>query len=225
LHKLHLPVAQRYSDDLDYVRRTKSPIGPSLDALRNVAENMGLATGRRESSGQMVHIHFGADASRDQGRITVRVETNISETEPYMEHVSLPYSVVSPWWSGSAEVLTFSIEELMSTKLRALYQRRKGRDLFDLWYVLTTLDPNLSQVVNGLHHYMTDQTFSYRAFADNLADKIKQRGFRSDLEGLVMQVPKDYSVDAAADLVMDRVGVRLKGAPGFDELAGGRWRQ
>ena len=32
---------------------------------------------------------------------------------------------------------TFKIDELMGTKLRALYQRTKGRDLFDLWLALT----------------------------------------------------------------------------------------
>ncbi|MGH2469017.1 MAG: nucleotidyl transferase AbiEii/AbiGii toxin family protein [Chloroflexota bacterium] len=38
----------------------------------------------------------------------------------------------SPWFTGSADVPTFALEELLGTKLRALYQRRKGRDLFDL---------------------------------------------------------------------------------------------
>jgi predicted nucleotidyltransferase component of viral defense system len=32
-------------------------------------------------------------------------------------------------------VLTYDIHELLGTKLRALFQRKKGRDLFDLWYV------------------------------------------------------------------------------------------
>jgi len=40
-------------------------------------------------------------------------------------------------------VLTFEPAELVATKLRALYQRRMGRDLFDLWLALTHigLDP------------------------------------------------------------------------------------
>ena len=31
--------------------------------------------------------------------------------------------------------ITYEIDELIATKLRALYQRGKGRNLFDLWHV------------------------------------------------------------------------------------------
>lgn len=63
LHKLHLPEALRYSDDLDYVRRTQSGFGPCIDALREVATSIGLAERGRELSGQMVHVIFDADAT------------------------------------------------------------------------------------------------------------------------------------------------------------------
>ena len=33
--------------------------------------------------------------------------------------------------SGKCEITTYSLNELLGTKLRALYQRKKGRDLFD----------------------------------------------------------------------------------------------
>ena len=50
------------------------------------------------------------------------------------------FSVDNPWYQGSAEVTTYLPEELLGTKLRALYQRKKGRDLFDLHYALENLD-------------------------------------------------------------------------------------
>jgi predicted nucleotidyltransferase component of viral defense system len=37
-----------------------------------------------------------------------------------------------PWFSGEIKIATFSSEELLSTKIRALLQRNKGRDLIDL---------------------------------------------------------------------------------------------
>ena len=49
----------------------------------------------------------------------------------------------------------------MSTKLRALYQRRKGRDLFDLWLVLTGGEVTLAEIVGGLEHYMQKDVFTY----------------------------------------------------------------
>ena len=39
--------------------------------------------------------------------------------------------MASRWYSGTAAIATFEFDELLATKLRALYQRRKGRDLFD----------------------------------------------------------------------------------------------
>ena len=41
----------------------------------------------------------------------------------------VPIRVESRWFSGDAGGTTFKIDELMGTKLRALYQRSKGRDL------------------------------------------------------------------------------------------------
>lgn len=36
--------------------------------------------------------------------------------------------VANPWFSGSAEISTFTLSELLATKLRALYQRKRGGD-------------------------------------------------------------------------------------------------
>lgn len=41
----------------------------------------------------------------------------------------------SPWFTGATDIITYELDDLMATKLRALYQRRKGRDLFDIWYM------------------------------------------------------------------------------------------
>lgn len=46
LHKLHLPQPLRYSEDLDYVRRTHSGIKPYLTALRDIATRVGLIVSR-----------------------------------------------------------------------------------------------------------------------------------------------------------------------------------
>ena len=39
-----------------------------------------------------------------------------------------------------AEIRTYNINELLGTKFRALYQRSKGRDLFDLDYSRQNID-------------------------------------------------------------------------------------
>lgn len=224
LHKLHLPKQLRYSEDLDYVRRTHSGIKPYLTALREVAGGVGLVEHGTARSGQMVHIVFDAQATNASGRIRVKIETNIAETEGFLPLIARPYAVDSRWWSGDAEVSTFQIEELMATKLRALYQRRKGRDLFDLWHVLTDLHPDEQLIVSGLAHYMGDETFSYGEFSANLAAKLKHPDFITDLNQLTADSPTRYDVMLAADLIMERLGSRFPGAPDLDEIESGRWR-
>ena len=225
LHKLYLPVPARYSEDLDYVRRTRSAIGPYMTAVREVATAIGLRERGYEQNWQMAHMVFDADPTSTLGRIRVKIETNVREVDSFGERVTRPFTVESPWWSGAADIPTFSVEELMGTKLRALYQRRKGRDLFDLWMVLTALDPDDALIVDALRHYIGDDIFGFADLAANLDAKLNDRDFRDDLAQLVARVPEGYELDAAADLLMERLGARLDGAPKLAAIRNAAWRQ
>ena len=72
----------------------------------------------------------------DVGEIHLKVEINCKEHFSVYPMVRAPFSVNSSWFKGACEVLTYELAELTGTKLRAVYQRRKGRDLFDLWKIL-----------------------------------------------------------------------------------------
>jgi hypothetical protein len=136
----------------------------------------------------------------------------------------MPFEVRSRWWSGAGEVSTFALEELMATKLRALYQRRKGRDLFDLWYVLSTLQADDEQIVQTMTRYMGTDTFSFPELRTNLRDKPRHPDFLDDLDTLLVRKPAGYNLPAAADLLMERLGPHLKNAPHAAEIAHGVWR-
>ncbi|HPF31920.1 MAG TPA: nucleotidyl transferase AbiEii/AbiGii toxin family protein [Candidatus Sabulitectum sp.] len=41
--------------------------------------------------------------------------------------------------------------------MRALYQRKKGRDLFDLWYALSTSDVDVISIVGCFSRYMSEE--------------------------------------------------------------------
>jgi predicted nucleotidyltransferase component of viral defense system len=62
--------------------------------------------------------------------------------------------IANPWFTGAAELKTNQLDELLGTKLRVLYQRRKSRDLFDLSLCLDRhlIDP--ARVVYCFEHYM-----------------------------------------------------------------------
>jgi len=172
----------------------------------------------------MVHVFLDAEPTVPPGRIRVKVETNIAETEPFRETITLPLVVDSQWFEGSAEIPTHPLEELMGTKLRALYQREKGRDLFDLWLALRH-GAKPDGIVGAFNHYMGDDAFTYPQLRQNLGAKVTSGEFNSDLATLVTDVPDEYEVLAAADVVMEFLGSRLGNAPAVDQIVTGRWRE
>ncbi len=225
LHKLHLPRPYRYSEDLDYVRRTTGPIGPYLDQLREVADDVGLSVSQVQSARQMVHMILDAEATDPHGQIRIKIETNIAEITPFKTPITIHHAVASRWWNGAAPVSTFVLEEMMSTKLRALYQRRKGRDLFDLWLVLTGDEATPAEIVGGLEHYMQENVFTYPQLRLNLLGKLADADFRADLASLVLDLPEGYDIDVAAHTLMERIGVLLRNAPPLKHIVDGRWRE
>ena len=66
----------------------------------------------------------------------------------------VPFRVENSWFTGEAELTTYHFEELLGTKLRALYQRKKGRDLFDLYVALQRKEIDVDKVLQCYKKYM-----------------------------------------------------------------------
>ena len=132
LNKLHFPKPMRYSEDFDLVRTSGGPIGPILDHLRVVLEPW-LGRARFDQSPVAPKFRFRVGAEDGSGvPIRLKVEINTRETRAFDGPASLPLKIDNPWFSGEAAISTFSREEMLATKLRALLQRDQGRDLYDL---------------------------------------------------------------------------------------------
>jgi predicted nucleotidyltransferase component of viral defense system len=202
LHKLHADRAYRYSEDLDYVRRTAGGIGDLTRAVSAIGEALGMEV--RTRIGQQPKIYLRAPFESGDGRMQIKVEVNTFERSPGRDLVRLPYSVESAWFAGSADVVTFCLAELVSTKLRALFQRSKGRDLFDLWLAMVQLDVAATELVECFAPY---RPLGYtRARAEqNLRAKLEDPSFRDDLTPLVATWPEGYDIDVAAELVITEV--------------------
>jgi Nucleotidyl transferase AbiEii toxin, Type IV TA system len=125
----------------------------------------------------------------------------------------IPFSVSSPWFEGSCKIKSYELEELLGTKLRALYQRKAGRDLFDLAIALTKgADPD--RIVNAFLKYMEHEGHSItRAmFEENFALKMQDPAFLADISPLLSP---DYTWDpeAEAPIVSSQLIERLPGDP------------
>ncbi len=204
LHQLRLATPRRFSEDLDFVRRSQDGIGPVFDALRDVAERVGLEVYGRSIS-MRPKFRMRAPAESGSGSfLRVKVEINTHESSPAEPLVRVPFAVATSWFTGNAEVLTFTEEELISTKLRALYQRKKGRDLFDLWLAVTEMKLVPEEIVRAFATYCPVGYTKVTA-TQNLQDKLLDATFREDLDALVINWPVDYSIDDAAELVIGQI--------------------
>ena len=94
----------------------------------------------------------------------------------------------------------------MATKLKALYQRRKGRDLFDMWYVTKNKLVNLDRVFEIFTKYCVNDNahFSKDEFLKNLALKRDHQAFRSDMQALLPQGSR-WDFDEAYQFVVENV--------------------
>lgn len=185
LNKLYIHPPARYSEDLDFVQLNAAPIGKTLDAIRAVLDEWLGEPQRKltERSAKLVYRYTAIDNTPSK----LKIEINTTEHFNVRPILAKLYHVDSEWFQGSAQVMTYNLNELMGTKLRALYQRRKGRDLFDLWYVLDKKLVDVDEVITIFSKYCQHNNEPiYRAmFEQNLFHKKQHIDFMSDMEPLL----------------------------------------
>ena len=187
LHKLMIHPASRYSEDIDLVQTTPGPIGSLVDIIRKELDSW-LGKPKRSSSENGVTLTWKFELEIPPVRpLRLKVEINTREHFTIFGLTSVRFDVENPWFSGSTEIATFQHNELFATKLRALYQRKKGRDLFDLWLGLARgfIDPE--QVIACFQQYMQREghTVTRKQFEHNLNEKQLDTGFLNDIRPLL----------------------------------------
>ena len=154
LYKMHIKPAARYSEDIDLVQVTAEPIGPVLEALREKLDHwLGSPTWKQNEGRVTLNYRFG---SEDVPPLNLRLKIEINSREHFtvFGFSQIPFAVSSRWYSGTAAITTYELDELLGTKLRALYQRRKGRDLFDLAVALENPAVNPARIVSAFSEYV-----------------------------------------------------------------------
>jgi predicted nucleotidyltransferase component of viral defense system len=140
LYKLHIKPAARYSEDIDLVQVAAGPIGPALNALRAKLDPWLGKPQWKQSEGRVTLYYRFDSEDTPPARLRLKVEINTREHFTVFGFAASPFAVSSRWFAGDCEITTYDLNELLGTKLRALYQRRKGRDLFDLALALKNHD-------------------------------------------------------------------------------------
>ena len=202
LHKVHLAPASRYSEDIDLVVVGTRPEEHIRRAVRRVlADVLGapkasawgtlkLALRNAVQPSRVLRMTYSLPSIIEPGRmLDIVIEANVTERKPHRSVVEIPFGFPFRGKSVQTRIKGYDIHEMLGTKMRAMFQRKRGRDLFDLYWALTKstspVDP--SGIIESFQHYMKQEgTKAGRAeFVGILEAHLKDRGFCSDMEPLL----------------------------------------
>ncbi|MBI5374419.1 MAG: nucleotidyl transferase AbiEii/AbiGii toxin family protein [Candidatus Schekmanbacteria bacterium] len=211
LYKLYLKPA-RYSEDIDLVQVNRGAIGGVIDALQeNLNHWLGVPK-RNFSEGRVTLIY--KVQSEEGPLLKLKVEINSREHFTVLGFEKRKFAVNSKWFTGSADILTYQLEELLGTKLRGLYQRKKGRDLFDLWTALTNTNAKPEKVIECFLNYMEHEgnKVTRAEFEKNLYEKLYDARFIEDISPL-LYAEGEWDLHKAGEVVMNQLVTLIPGEP------------
>lgn len=207
LHKLFLKPQARYSEDIDLVQIKTGPIKPILVRLRECLAFLGTKRNITTSiHNNTVEYRFETEI-QPIIRMRLKIEINCREHFTVLGLQQVPFKVQNGWFNGECMINTYCIEELLGTKLRALYQRRKGRDLFDLDLALTKLDIDISKLIQCYKEYINfsdGASPTSKMFVINMDEKMKDDEFRNDIF-TILRPEVEYNNDLAYKRISEEI--------------------
>ncbi len=207
LHKLYLNPAPRYSEDIDLVQIKAGPIKPIMERLKKVITFFEEPR-KTQVKGHGAKAIYRFTSEYEQIRLRLKLEINCKEHFNVLDWVDFPFEVESGWFSGKAAIRTYNINELLGTKLRALYQRSKGRDLFDLDYSRLNIELDVEQIIRCFKEYITFATGnrppSQKEFLINIEEKENDPNFTGDMEAL-LRPQIAYNQEAAFEWLKNEI--------------------
>ncbi len=215
INKLLFKQPLRYSEDIDLVQLQPEPIGPTIDAVRDALSWLGKCN--RQQAGHSTHLLFKfTPEADDQAKLKVKVEINTREQENFFGIKTYPFEISSSWYTAKTNITSFEPEELFGTKLRALLQRRKNRDLFDLNEGLKQLSINTDKLITCFEHYLALEGKPIsRAIAEQ---RMLEKLSRSLIEDIAPLLPagitfgEDDAITAFGTIWLELI-TRIKGEP------------
>jgi predicted nucleotidyltransferase component of viral defense system len=184
LHKLFIQPQVRYSEDIDLVQLKVEAINPVLKRIREKLSFLGTKRTVKQ------HIHNNTVVYRFNTEIPpvvsmrLKIEINTREHLNILGLQEIPFEMNNGWFSGICSIVTYSIEELLASKLKALYGRKKGRDLFDLYWAFTHLEVDTDNLLYCNKRYYESEGQKQptaKQFLRNMEEKLTDNEFTEDI--------------------------------------------
>ena len=204
LHKGHLAPASRYSEDIDLVLVTERPpahikkalarvLAPLLGSpTESVLTDIQLAVRNLVAKSKIIRTTYTYDPHSTEATFShLKVEVNVNENRSLYPLVPVELTVPDAMTTRQVSVVSYDLDEMLGTKIRALLQREDGRDLFDLWWAWKMSNTNTavkvdpSRVGAAFRFYMNQEGshFSAATVQQELERRMKSRKFLGDMDG------------------------------------------
>ena len=202
LNKIYINPQPRYSEDIDLVQINAELIKETIYKIRNVLSFLGKPVVKQKAHNNTLIFRFNSEIPPIIP-IRLKVEINTREHFNVLGLTQHKFSVNNQWFSGNCKATTYHLEELLGTKMRALYQRRKGRDLFDLWKALSTQNLDKDNIIRCYREYISfvvDNPPTQREYLLNMEQKIEDTEVLDDIE-MLLRPNENYNPQEAWELV------------------------
>ena len=187
LHKLYLQPQARYSEDIDLVQIHPGPIKPIVERLDKALTWLPSKSFDLRRFGFRLRFRFDSEIPPIEP-MRLKVETNTYEHFSVLDFAHVPFTVESPWFCGSCEATTFHLNELLATKFRAMYQRKKLRDLFDMDYAIQHANINRDDILRCWQKYMAlkdGEVPTQEEIIANMNAKLVDPDYLNDMQGIL----------------------------------------
>lgn len=155
INKLLFEKPLRYSEDIDLVQTRPEPIASIIDGVRDALAWLGKCN--RDQANHTTHLVFKFTPEAGGGSLKLKIEINTREHQNLLGLKMYPFEVASDWHQAKTDIVSFEPEELFGMKLRALLQRDRHQDLFDLNEGLLRLGLDRDKLISCLHHYFAQE--------------------------------------------------------------------
>jgi predicted nucleotidyltransferase component of viral defense system len=187
LHKLFLKPQVRYSEDIDLVQINAEPIKDTISAIRKQLSFLGKPVVKQKANNNTLVYRFKSEIP-PVINLRLKIEINCREHFSVLGYNEIEHTINNTWANGSCKLISFEKEEMLGTKLRALYQRKKGRDLYDLYHALSNLKLDNQKLIQCYREYMAfsvDKPPTQKQFIMNMEGKLEDPDFEGDIYALL----------------------------------------
>ena len=184
LNKLFFTDPIRYSEDLDFVQKKSGPIKEIVKTIQGLIDPwLGASSTQPRKDGFRIYYQFIPE-SDPEGKKRIKIEINTREHFSVFPIKEMNFEVKSQWFTGASQLNTYELTEMLGTKMRALYQRKKGRDLFDINWALKHHSVKYKDIIKSFHKYMEygGHSVSAAQYFANLENKLDDPIFCKDID-------------------------------------------